>query len=41
MRVPKFTVLFEFISRYWNQVHAKLEKFFRTSIQSEEKQGRE
>ena len=36
----KFTVSFEFIYRYWNQVHTKHEKLFSISLESKEKQGR-
>ena len=32
---------FEFICSFWNQVHAKHEKWFSISLESEQKQVRE
>ena len=37
----QFTVSFEFIYRYWNQVHAIHENWFGISLELEQKQGRE
>ena len=37
----EFTVSFEFMYRYWNQVHAKHENFLSISMEPEQKRGRE
>ena len=37
----QFTVPFDFIYRYWNQVHTKHENLFSISMESEQKHGRE
>ena len=37
----QFTVSFEFIYRYWNQVHTKHGNLFSISLETEQKQGRE
>ena len=36
----QFAVSFEFIFKYWNQVHTKHENLFSISLESEEKQSR-
>ena len=37
----KFAASFEFIYRYWNQVHTKDENLLSIELKSEQKQGRE
>ena len=37
----QFTVFFEFIYSYWNQVHTKHENLLSILLESEQKQGRE
>ena len=37
----QFTVSFEFIYEYWNQVQTKHENLLSISLESEQKQGRE
>ena len=37
----QFNLSFEFIYRYWNQVHTKHENLFSISLESDQKQGRE
>ena len=37
----QFTVSFEFIYKYCNQVHTKFENLLSISLESEQKQGRE
>ena len=37
----QFTLSFEFIYRYWNQIRTKKENLLSISMESEQKQGRE
>ena len=37
----QFTLSFEFIYRYWNQVHPKHENLLSISLESEQKRGRD